>query len=192
MEIENWFSTPIYYHHFEQDILKDCLDEIKQTYEMTSQDEFNSPWEDTVKTTFSYKEENNFLFQAPTLRHEILKNAANYAASLDLEFDDLALRESWINVTSKGDFQHYHNHIPYDISGVFYYQTNSRDGNIVFKDPAVIKSTCKLLKKLPRTVRYSPKVGTLILFPSFLEHCVFHNETEDDRISISFNIDIIL
>lgn len=192
MNIENWFSTPIYYHHFEESILLECLAEIKDTYEQTLDDELNSPWEDTVKTTFSYKDENNFLSQAPILRHEILKNAALYASSLDLEFDDLALRESWINITSKGDFQHYHNHIPYDISGVFYYQTNGNDGNIVFKDPALIKSASKLLKKLPKTVRYSPKIGTLILFPSFLEHCVFHNETDSDRISISFNIDILL
>lgn len=192
MNIENWFHIPIYYHHFEEPILSQCLDEVKTSYEMTSNTDLQSPWEDTVRTTFSYDDENDFLKQAPILRREILNNAAAYASALDLEFKDLVLKESWINITKKGEFQHYHNHVPYDISGVFYYQTNGRDGNIVFKDPALIKSTSKLLKKLPRTVRYQPNVGTLVLFPSFLEHCVFHNETESDRISIALNIDIVL
>lgn len=192
MEIENWFYTPIYYHHFEEPVLSKCLDEIRASYELTKNEELNSPWEDTVKTTFSYSKENDFLSQAPILRQEILNNAAAFASSLDLEFKDLVLKESWINITSKGGFQHYHNHIPYDISGVFYYQTNGEDGNIVFKDPAQIKSTSVLLKKLPRTVRYAPRVGTLVLFPSFLEHCVFHNETDSNRISIALNINIEL
>lgn len=190
MTIEHWFSTPIYFHHFEEPVLSQCQDEVKNARESLSTEDFDSPWEDTVKTTFSYKQDNDFLRDAPVLRHEILSHAANFANSLDLEFKDLRLTEAWLNITKKGEFQHYHNHIPYDISGIYYYQTNGNDGNVVFKDPALIKSTSILLKKLPRTVRYQPRVGTLILFPSFLEHCVFHNETNNDRISIAVNLNI--
>ena len=33
-----------------------------------------------------------------------------------------------------------------------------------------------------------PMEGLLYLFPTFLEHCVMPNMTEEDRISISFNL----
>jgi uncharacterized protein (TIGR02466 family) len=190
MEIENWFSTPIYYHHLEDPILSKCQQEISSSVDNLSASHLDSPWEDTVETTFSYKDDNNFLVSAPTLRNEILNHSAIFAKNLELEFNDIRLTESWLNITKKGGFQHYHNHIPYDISAVYYHKTSGNDGNTVFKDPALIKSTSKLLKNLPRTVRYKPREGTIILFPSFLEHCVYHNENETARISIACNLNI--
>lgn len=192
MEIENWFGTPIYYHHFEDPVLSTCQQELSASYKALDGVSLDCPWEDTAKSTFSYKDDNNFLKDSPTLRQEILHHSAEFTAALDLKFKDIRLTESWLNVTGHGDFQHFHNHIPYDISGVYYYQTNESDGQIVFKDPALIKSTSVLLKKLPRTVRYQPRVGTLILFPSFLEHGVYHNETKSNRISIAVNLNIDL
>ena len=37
----------------------------------------------------------------------------------------------------------------------------------------------------------SPEPGTLVLFPSYLEHKVNPNQSESNRIVISFNISLI-
>ena len=36
-----------------------------------------------------------------------------------------------------------------------------------------------------------PKEGSMLVFPSYLEHMVKPNESDEDRISVSFNLDII-
>ena len=42
-------------------------------------------------------------------------------------------------------------------------------------------------KHLWREVRVNPMVGRIIMFPSWLWHCVEPNNTNDIRISVSFN-----
>jgi uncharacterized protein (TIGR02466 family) len=42
-------------------------------------------------------------------------------------------------------------------------------------------------KRLWREDNYKPKSGRLIMFPSWLNHCVDTNESNDIRISVSFN-----
>jgi uncharacterized protein (TIGR02466 family) len=38
-----------------------------------------------------------------------------------------------------------------------------------------------------REVHYQPIAGRLIMFPSWLNHCVDPNQSDDIRISVSFN-----
>jgi len=45
----------------------------------------------------------------------------------------------------------------------------------------------KLPPELWRQVYYMPKAGTIVMFPSWLWHEVKPNESQDIRISISFN-----
>ena len=42
-------------------------------------------------------------------------------------------------------------------------------------------------ERLWREHSYDPKAGRLIMFPSWLNHCVDPNESNDIRISVSFN-----
>jgi len=41
--------------------------------------------------------------------------------------------------------------------------------------------------RLWRETHYEPKAGRLIMFPSWVTHCVDPNESNDIRISVSFN-----
>jgi uncharacterized protein (TIGR02466 family) len=45
----------------------------------------------------------------------------------------------------------------------------------------------QLPSHLWREVHYKPIAGRLIMFPSWLNHCVDPNESNDIRISVSFN-----
>ena len=97
------------------------------------------------------------------------------------------LSESWGTLFKKNDYGHSHIHGNADISGVYYYKTNEKDGDILFDNPSpqVQMSKCFSLNS---SWKHTPKVGKLLLFPSYLRHSVQRNTTEEDRISLSFNI----
>jgi uncharacterized protein (TIGR02466 family) len=95
--------------------------------------------------------------------------------------------QSWLTLTKQNEYSHIHNHGDYDIAGVYYYQTNGKDGDIWFKNPTMIHNTY-FLGHLPQYRNISPEVGKFILFPGWLEHGVQTNTTTNERISFSFNI----
>jgi uncharacterized protein (TIGR02466 family) len=98
-------------------------------------------------------------------------------------------RKSWILKIKKGHFAHSHNHAPTDISGVYYYQTNENDGHFFFESPNTYFETSNCFKnKYGQRFLQKPEVGKIIFFPGWLRHGVFLNSSDNDRISISFNI----
>lgn len=188
MPIESWFQTPIYYTSV--DNVDKVTQEINSALQITKT---TQPWGDSVRTSFVYNKKNDFCTQTPSLEKNIIDNAQRFCQGLGMPDTLIEIAESWINFTGKDEYQNYHSHIPYDISGVYYHQTTNdgKDGVISFKDPCQIRSYSKLLKTQAPTVQHNAEKGKLILFPSFLEHAVLYNQTDIERISISFNLNIL-
>ena len=90
----------------------------------------------------------------------------------------------WANVNNKGVGNYPHIHSG-DLSGVFYLKVPDNSGNIVFINPAQ-RSERQTIRVSNREIHVKPLV--CLLFPSWLEHYVKPNESEENRISISFNI----
>jgi len=100
------------------------------------------------------------------------------------------ITQSWANYTSRGQWHHKHEHPNSFVSGVFYVQAQQDIDRIYF-----YKNGYQQLK-LP-TDNYNlfnsdswwlgVKTGQLVLFPSHLTHMVRTVETDETRISISFN-----
>jgi uncharacterized protein (TIGR02466 family) len=186
MPVEQWFPTPVYFHIFEDSDLFDIQTEIDQVLPLFETN-LKSPWDDSVLSSFDYKQESNFLKYTPILKNKIIEHIVNFInKDVSIKF---VLNQSWINVCKKYGYQNYHSHDS-DISGVYYYNTNGNDGDIKFKTESKSYQDSKLLSILdiPTSIVYTPCVGKLILFPSFLQHAVLMNNTDNDRISISFNI----
>ena len=101
----------------------------------------------------------------------------------------------WANISSKGNFNTRHSHPECDISGVYYVKIpEEKSGEICFYDPRQSLSFGNRLVVNRyvggnSTFRY-PKEGLMFLFPSSFEHMVKPNETSEDRISISFNLNL--
>ena len=77
----------------------------------------------------------------------------------------------------------------------YYIKTNEDSGHIKFFDPKEVKTmyspTLGELNDLSTNiVRIKPEEGKLLLFPSYLHHAVEENISDEDRIVISFNLDI--
>jgi|SaaInl5LU_22_DNA_1037371.scaffolds.fasta_scaffold17012_3 uncharacterized protein (TIGR02466 family) len=93
--------------------------------------------------------------------------------------------------------EHIHNNSLY--SGVFYVKTSANCGDIVFKDPSYIAKTMAAIPMKSKTLSQFPTVdivytqevsdGMMLLFPSWLPHSTQPNQSDEDRIILSFNLD---
>ena len=184
MIIENWFSTPILYHDFEHRILEKIQSEIEEVIPTIMEKDLSNPWSDNVLTSFKYTVEDKsdiHEYSLITLNEQIEKYVKIYHKQ-----EELRIFQSWFNFSHKGHFQFDHSHIGINggtVSGVYYYKTNGEDGDIEFSTPINFNPLFST-----RVVKYKPRVGRLILFPSWLVHKVHINKTESVRISISFNL----
>ena len=104
----------------------------------------------------------------------------------------------WINMNGKKDYNMKHNHPNADLSGVFWVQgAGPKKGSLVFDDANNFsrfqESVCytenfKNEYMLWDQFVFEPKVGQCVIFPASLDHNVEFNETDEERISVSFNI----
>jgi len=108
----------------------------------------------------------------------------------------LKLKSLWINVNGKGAFNMEHNHPDCDLAAVIWVQAPENSGKLVFKNPHGFthhKMSMYTDEVQARNYQYTaynfrPTEGSMLLFPSYLNHAVLFNESDYDRISISFNM----
>ena len=99
----------------------------------------------------------------------------------------------WATVLAKGAAHKAHSHPNNYLSGVYYVRTPPAADTINFHDPrnqaGVIRPpVVELTAENTDQVVIRVADGTLLLFPSYLEHSVDANTSEEERVSISFNI----
>ena len=106
----------------------------------------------------------------------------------------------WFNINKKGSYNTKNVHANSDFSGVFWLKAPMNSGDIVFDSPHNFSSfmerisyTEKFKNDTGCTDRYffNPIEGKMLIFPSSLEHEVQPNESDEDRISVSFNIKLL-
>ena len=98
------------------------------------------------------------------------------------------ITESWFTKTLKGKYAHEHHHGYADISGVYYINTNQEDGNLVFDNIHSQMAGNYIFANLPGKQPMPLENGLLILWPGPIKHGTWENKTDNERISLSFNI----
>ena len=103
---------------------------------------------------------------------------------------------AWVNVNGKGHSNNKHSHFRSDclLSGVYYVKVPEDSGNIRFYDPRgeLIHKTLDWQYYHNYQYHYiKPKEGQMIFFPCWLEHDVEPSKSNDERISIAFNVSMI-
>ena len=104
------------------------------------------------------------------------------------------LGNMWANINYPGGYNRPHVHPNCLFSGVYYVKANKNSGVFVANDPRPGIQTMMPTRKqgrppkhLWRVVHLEPIPGRIIMFPAWLWHCVEPNQSNDIRISISFN-----
>jgi len=197
MGLQNWFSIPGYCHDIKGDELDSVQAEITNKITDIKWRAESNVWDDNINTTFKYDPEKQNandldLFELTTTKEVILKHVEKYCSFFDYNVD---LHSSWFNFSQKGSFQFAHDHVTdpnsdhsAQISGVYYYQTNGDDGDIVFINPFDAARYFEFGRVSSRSNNiYTPTVGRLLLFPSYVQHKVRPNKTDSTRISLAFN-----
>ena len=103
------------------------------------------------------------------------------------------INNMWAIINTGGSANLRHQHGNSTISGAFYVRAPENAGDIIFYDPrpAPIYSHPNALSPNSLNAQVngiSPKEGALILFPSYLDHSVNENKSNEERIVISFNL----
>ena len=112
---------------------------------------------------------------------------------LRIGHDGFEITACWATVLAQGATHKIHSHPNNFLSGVYYVRTQPGADTINFQDPRrqtgiirppVVELTADNTDQVVVKVRN----GTLLMFPSFLEHSVDANMSVEERVSISFNV----
>lgn len=142
---------------------------------------------------YNRQSNNTFVLNEPRLkkiRNFIEEKIQHFVREIMLSSDNLIITQSWVNKSSLGESHHEHVHPNSLVSGVWYPVINENLPPIQFnskKQRDVSLSHIKYNNFNSATFLLPLKPGELIIFPSNLHHCVPTNQSNSERISLSFN-----
>lgn len=110
----------------------------------------------------------------------------------------ISLNSLWVNINPKWAYNKRHIHPNNHLSGVFYIKVPKNSGNLVFVNDNmqinqlhefINDDVNKTIKSYP-SYEYEPEEGRMFIFDSMLPHYVEQNLSREDRISVSFNLNL--
>ena len=183
---EGFFPTIIYAEDFKLDTNKIAQDIIQWSRQDSGVTKTNvNGWhsETNMHEKSEYKPLVNELFR---MAHQIFEEEW-------LEREPF-LGNMWANINPFGGYNKPHVHPNALFSGVYYIKTPPNCGRLVCQDPRPGIQTCMPTRKkgqppkhLWRDVHLQPQENRAVIFPAWLWHSVEPNQSNENRISVSFN-----
>ena len=185
--IQPIFCTPVYSDKI--DNFNKIQEELLHCVSNNIEFEYKKGWDEThfiSDSTFN----NDCIGQYNLINFydELKVHLKKYCSSIGYNLNNYKISSSWFSLFNRGNYGHLHSHGFSDISGVYYLKTNGNDGNIYFETPNPFLDSSICYRELSNTVVYKPKEGELLLFPGWLKHGISKNTTDNERVSLSFNI----
>lgn len=146
-----------------------------------------------------HSEGNLFDSEAPciqTLRRAAVEAIYDATRKIAAKTDPETLRLKlfgWMNANPPGGFNAPHTHPGAHWSGVYYVSQpaveTGNSGMIEFLDPRTDLPNWRILgaNAFRSKKKLRPSAGEMILFPSYLVHWVYPNDSGEERVSIAFN-----
>ena len=189
LKVQEIYPTPLWIVDFDREtstrLNRDLLQSIHALTEPKPPLKVGGNWQ-TDPTLHEHREFDELL--------KLIRKAAKGALDfLQIAYEDFEITSCWANINPTGGKSSSHAHPNNYLSGVYYVAVPKGSGNIEFKDPRVQASTfmppVKTWTKFnANNVSVPVKEGRLILFPAWLNHSVPVNQSDHERVSISFNI----
>ena len=103
--------------------------------------------------------------------------------------------EMWSIINKKNDYNTIHTHPNSYLSAAYYVKAPKNCGKFIVENPHSISRHSYPALERPtefniKVARLEIEEGDLLLFPAYLPHGVEENKSEEDRVVISFNINI--
>lgn len=193
-ELNLFFSTPVWTSKIEKysDVNKDILSFIKNIESIDNKGVKRSNIKGWHSPDFDLNDKDviNYVNSVgPSI------NEALIDMGWDLHNQNVKITSIWsiINRSDASNTRHIHGNN--FISAAYYVKAPKNCGDIVFHDPRNEPSffhpkVSKPNKLNTNLVKITPQEGLLILFPSYVYHSVEANKSGEERIVISFNIDL--
>jgi hypothetical protein len=195
------FPIHIYQTHIkENELIKDELSNNIEKYVKDKSLKIPRGWlTDNIKTSFGKSKINIELFGDNSIVHDYYEKYLSKIFDKDVK---MRIEQMWFNYYSNGEYQEQHRHIerasvmndkPH-FSCIHYLKFNENIHEpAIFVDPlSLIRSHSIEIDSNNYNERYVPNVreGSLLMFPSYLEHYVRKNAPtpDDPRVTIAFNI----
>ncbi len=123
----------------------------------------------------------------------IMQSTRTILKFLKVVSEEIELTGCWANVVTSGASHALHCHPNNYLSGVYYVQTSPGADTINFHDPrpqaGVLRPpVTELTSQNVDQVVVKVTNGTLLMFPAYLTHSVPPSQSDEPRISVSFNL----
>jgi uncharacterized protein (TIGR02466 family) len=123
-----------------------------------------------------------------------IDGAAEDITGVSAEVLDVNISGAWININHPGCYNQVHSHSGAHLSGVYYAKVPENSGNLIMRrgnDSFNLAGIARGVNNFNHTeCTVTPLPGLLVLFPAWSDHLIQINRSEEDRISIAFNISI--
>ena len=201
--VDNYFSTPVWLFdkpEWVKSVNKACDNYIKEAYTRDLKDKKVKKNND-----FGWSYHSSPLYTDPKLKelHDwVGATAHNFLDEMgyDLKNHTLFCTESWVQEFSKKGGGHHNSHIHGNnhVSAFYYLKCTKNTSRPIFHDPRLAAKMMKLPEKDSSNVtmandriNYTPKPGSLIFIPAYLEHEYGVDSGKEEFRFIHFNFQAV-
>ena len=186
----NLFPIPI--HQFNIGRFSEIQDElIDYAYKLRVED----PVGNFLSNQGGWQSHDFEIHKEDDILHNLLKNTLTSFPNI---IDDQKITiDAWVNMNKPGDYNLKHDHPNCHLSGVLWIKTPKNSGKIEFDSPISFQAHTELnaynddfknKNNIFHCYYFEPVEGNILVFPSCLRHDVKKNLSDEERISVSFNI----
>jgi uncharacterized protein (TIGR02466 family) len=187
-EVFRLFSTPVFKTEADQSLCDKTLKEILKLKKEGLGYDNKVNWfsEDNLHKMAEFNEITEFI-------NHCLNNVLDF---ITLKRNKVYITCMWANVNKVGYMHPSHSHANSLFSGIIYLQSPPGSGSTYFCDPRPAATTFNFEVEDPvaewynvNNWAYPPKVGNVLIFPSWLQHGVDHSEiaSDEERVTLAFN-----
>ena len=195
-EIIKFFPEPVFKYKFEnfKNFNKELANYIYKLYENDNKGIKRSNRGGWHSKNFELKDKNSIQLKfALELQKYILNTFQNLGWKT--ENQNIRIKEMWAIINKKDDFNVVHTHPNSYLSAAYYVKAPENCGKFQVENPNIAKrhSYPEIKNKNEFNMQVGGmeiKEGDLLIFPGYLPHKVEKNDSDEDRIVISFNVDI--
>jgi len=159
-------------------------------------EDFTSWIQGEMEKSKSVKKSNRGGWQSDLYKPEgefepLVKEINEFCKNINLGIQEIFIPQLWVNVNKRGDWNIIHQHGQYHLSGTYYVKVPKDSGQLVFRDPrpgAIGNAFINYGFDKGEFKKVNIMEGLLMIWPPYLDHFVEPSQTDEERISISFDI----